>query len=78
MLCVRSERRAKQRNALCSDILARLASGGSCHQRMLFLRACPVLFDLLSRKFIRQHFFLALVRMAGTSSHRERPSWLVG
>jgi len=31
---------------------------------MLFLRVCPVLFDLLSRKFIRQHFFLPLVQLA--------------
>ena len=44
--------------------MTRLASGASCHQRMLFLRVCPVLFDLLSRKFIRQHFFLPLVQLA--------------
>ena len=64
MLCVRSERRRQERAALCESILTRLASGSSCHQRMLFLRVCPVLFDLLSRKFIRQHFFLPLVHLA--------------
>ncbi|XP_057374464.1 serine/threonine-protein phosphatase 4 regulatory subunit 4-like [Daphnia carinata] len=65
MLCVRSERRRQERSNLCSDILTRLASAKSCHHRMLFLRVCPILFDLLSRKFIRQHFFLPLIRLAG-------------
>lgn len=65
MLCVRSERRAKHRSALCSDILNKLAAADSCHRRMLFLHACPVLFDLLSRRFMRHTFFLPLVRMAG-------------
>lgn len=32
---------------------------------MLFLKVCPILFDLLSRKFIRQHFFIPLVKLAG-------------
>lgn len=65
MLCVRSERRRQERSTLCSEILTRLASAKSCHHRMLFLRVCPILFDLLSRKFIRQHFFLPLIRLAG-------------
>lgn len=72
MLCVRSERRRQERSTLCSEILTRLASAKSCHHRMLFLRVCPILFDLLSRKFIRQHFFLPLIRLAGNkhSSYR--------
>ena len=72
MLCVRSERRRQERAALCNDIISRLAAGKSCHQRMLFLRVCPILFDLLSRKFIRQNFFLPLVRLAGTHIHMLR------
>lgn len=65
MLCVRSERRRRQRDQLCADIVEWLVLAPSCHLRMLFLRVCPILFDLLSRKFFRQHFFVAVVRLAG-------------
>lgn len=68
MLCVRSERRARQRSALCGAIVGELMLAGSCHRRMLFLRVCPILVDLLSRRFFRQRFLLPLLALAGSYS----------
>jgi len=65
MLCVRSERRRLERETLCRQIISKLVAAPTCHRRMLFLRVCPILFDLLSGKFIRRHFFLAIVQLAG-------------
>ena len=52
------------RENILHQIQEELASGKSCHTRMLYLKLCDMSMSLFSKSYFKQHFYLNFLNMA--------------